>query len=267
MTATLAEMPQENGHNHNSNADTTDQGSDSNNNNNVNPKSMTQPQSFFSSSTSQSSESSSTTSTSSIPDMVQLHDKTFVPYISEAAIQTRVAELGHALSKQYGDDSPIFVVMLKGAVVFATDLMRQFGGRNCHVCFLQTQSYRGTESTRQVQLLLSPPAGELTNRTVILVEDIVDTGHTMHFILPLLRAQQPKQLVLVTLLSKPDMLEQPLDQPLDYVGFTIQPPKFVVGYGLDYNGLGRNLRSIYVLKEQQEQYDTNGKNGNMEKDE
>lgn len=179
---------------------------------------------------------------------LQLHDKTFVLYLSETEIQARVAELGRLLNASHVGTCPVFLVMLKGALLFASDLMRHFDGP-AEVSFVRTQSYCGTESTRQVQLLLEPSSSEVCNRDVILVEDIVDTGHTLHHYLPILKSQQPNSITVVALLSKPDMLEQP-NLALDHVGFSI-PPKFVVGYGLDYNGLGRNTRSIYTLKEEE----------------
>lgn len=179
--------------------------------------------------------------------VLQLQDKAFAPFLSEAVIQARVAELGQLLCNSHAGTCPVFLVMLKGAAMFAADLIRHFSGP-AEVSYVRTQSYQGTESTRQVRLLLEPNPEEVFNRDIILIEDIVDTGHTLHCFLPLLQSQQPKSITLVTLLFKPDVLEKKTFR-LDHVGFSI-PPKFVVGYGLDCNGLGRNLRSIYALQEQ-----------------
>lgn len=180
-----------------------------------------------------------------MPNDIQIHDLQFQPFLSTQQIQERVAELGAQLSLEYGDKKPVFLVMLKGAVVFATDLVRAFQ-QPAEVSFVRTQSYVGTQSTHEVKVLLGPTPEEVFNRHIIIVEDIVDSGQTMHRFLPILEAQQPKSISLATLLFKPDMLKK--EVKIDYIGFSI-PPKFVVGYGLDYDGLGRNLPAIYQLKE------------------
>ncbi len=112
---------------------------------------------------------------------------------------------------------------------------------------MRTRSYVGTSSSKDVEVLLGPEEKEVRDRHVIIIEDIVDSGRTMDRFVPLLAEQNPASLTLVTLLFKPDMLEK--DITIDLIGFTI-PPKFVVGYGLDYDGLGRNLGAIYQLKEE-----------------
>ncbi len=175
---------------------------------------------------------------------IQLHDLTFVPYLSEAEILARVRTLGQTLSQDYAQRRPVFLVMLKGAAVFAADLVRHFDG-DAEISFVRTRSYAGTASTHEVEIVLGPEPTEIFDRDIIIVEDIVDSGLTMRRFLPLLEAQQPRSIRLVTLLFKPDMLREAVH--LDDVGFTI-PPKFVVGYGLDYDGLGRNLRGIYQLE-------------------
>lgn len=176
---------------------------------------------------------------------IQLHDLQFEPFLSDATIQNRVAELGATLTASHAQLQPVFMVMLKGAFVFATDLVRYFQG-DAEVSFVRTRSYQGTNTTHQVELLLAPTTEEVHGRHIILVEDIVDSGNTMASFLPQLQAQSPASITLVSLLFKPDMLEQKVN--IDHVGFVI-PPKFVVGYGLDYNGLGRNLKAIFQLKE------------------
>jgi hypoxanthine phosphoribosyltransferase len=179
-------------------------------------------------------------------ELIQLHDLHFKPYLTEEAIQQRVAEIGTLLSKEYAGRKPVFMVMLKGAFVFATDLVRYFDGP-AEVSFVRTQSYIGTETTQDVKIILGPTPEEVQGRDIIIVEDIVDSGHTMNRFLPILEAQQPRSISLVSLLVKPEMLQK--EVKIDHVGFSI-PPKFVVGYGLDYNGLGRNIRSIYQLAEE-----------------
>jgi hypoxanthine phosphoribosyltransferase len=176
---------------------------------------------------------------------IQLHDLKFQPFLSAQQIQQRVKELSAQLNQEFSDKKPVFLVMLKGAFVFATDLVRAFH-QPSEVSFVRTQSYIGTQSSHEVKVLLGPTPEEVYNRHVIIIEDIVDSGRTMHRFLPILKAQQPRSITLVTLLFKPDMLVE--EVKIDYVGFTI-PPKFVVGYGLDYDGLGRNLPEIYQLKQ------------------
>ncbi|MEL7221073.1 MAG: hypoxanthine phosphoribosyltransferase [Bacteroidota bacterium] len=178
-------------------------------------------------------------------DNIQVHDLTFQPFLSVEQIQGRVQEIGIELSQKFSDQQPVFLVMLKGAFVFATDLIRSFEAP-AEVSFVRTQSYVGTESSKEVKVILGPTPEEVYQRDIIIVEDIVDSGRTMDRFLPLLEAQQPRSITLVTLLFKPDMLVK--DIKIDHVGFTI-PPKFVVGYGLDYDGLGRNLPEIYQLHE------------------
>jgi hypoxanthine phosphoribosyltransferase len=178
-------------------------------------------------------------------DDIKIHDLRFQPFLSAQQIEQRVKELSAKLSEEFSDKKPVFLVMLKGAFVFATDLIRAFQ-QPVEVSFVRTQSYVGTQSTHEVKVILGPTPEEVYNRHIIIVEDIVDSGRTMHRFLPILEAQQPRSITLVTLLFKPDMLAK--EVKIDHVGFTI-PPKFVVGYGLDYDGLGRNLPEIYQLKE------------------
>jgi hypoxanthine phosphoribosyltransferase len=177
------------------------------------------------------------------PVSIQLHELHFVPFITRDAIQRRVRALGDILHERLATGDPTFVVMLKGAFVFAADLVRasRLGGE---VCFVRTSSYRGTESGGTIRVLLEPEEELIRDRDVVLIEDIVDSGLTMQAFLPLLHELGPRSLTLVTLLHKPEAQRVPVT--VDLVGFTI-PPKFVVGYGLDYDGLGRQLPAIYQL--------------------
>lgn len=174
-----------------------------------------------------------------------MNELTFEPYLSEAVIQQRVNELGQLLYAQLSEAQPVFLVMLKGAFVFAADLIRA-SGLGGEIDFVRTSSYVGTVSSREIRLLLPPTPALIKNRDVILVEDIVDSGYTMQTFLPLLHDLEPKSVTLVSLLHKPDAQKVPVQ--IDHVGFSI-PNKFVVGYGLDYNGQGRQLRGIYQLSE------------------
>ncbi|NJB84529.1 hypoxanthine phosphoribosyltransferase [Lewinella marina] len=180
-----------------------------------------------------------------ITNRIQLHELHFRPFLSAEELESRVRELGEELSRRlYGGD-PCFVVMLKGAFVFAADLLRA-SGLHGEVCFVRTSSYSGTRSEGQVKLLIPPEAELIRGKDIVLVEDIIDSGLTMQAFLPMLRELQPRSITLVTLLHKPEAQQVPV--PVDLVGFTI-PSKFVVGYGLDYDGLGRNLPAIYQLDE------------------
>ncbi len=182
----------------------------------------------------------------SVKDIVQLHQLQFSLYLSEETIQARVTEMGQALYHELAEDGqPLFLIMLKGAFIFAADLVRasNLGGE---VDFVRTSSYVGTKSSREIKLLLPPDPALVEGRDVILIEDIVDSGYTMQTFLPQLAALEPRSVRLVSLLHKPDAQKVPVQ--IDHIGFAI-PNKFVVGYGLDYDGLGRQLRGIYQLME------------------
>jgi hypoxanthine phosphoribosyltransferase len=173
---------------------------------------------------------------------IKLHDKEFETYLAEEVIQQRIKELGQKISEDYAGRRPLFVAILNGSFMFASDLFKYLQ-IEAEICFIKLSSYKGTQSSGKVITTIGLD-DDLFGRDVILVEDIVDTGRTLHNFLPRLIHQQPRSLRLATLLHKPEATEFPLS--LDYVGFTI-PNKFVVGYGLDYDGLGRNLKEIYQL--------------------
>ncbi len=173
---------------------------------------------------------------------IKLHDKEFETYLAEEVIQQRIKELGLKISEDYAGRRPLFVAILNGSFMFASDLFKYLQ-IEAEICFIKLSSYKGTQSSGKVITTIGLD-DDLFGRDVILVEDIVDTGRTLHNFLPRLIHQQPRSLKLATLLHKPEATEFPLS--LDYVGFTI-PNKFVVGYGLDYDGLGRNLKEIYQL--------------------
>jgi hypoxanthine phosphoribosyltransferase len=174
--------------------------------------------------------------------LIKVHDKSFETYLSEETIQKRVAEIAADISTEYTGKKPLFIAILNGSFMFAADLFRRLT-IDAELCFIKLSSYKGTQSSGRVVTTIGLD-DDLFDRDVIIVEDIVDTGKTLHNFLPRLIHQQPKSLKMVTLLHKPDATEFPL--VLDYVGFSI-PNKFVVGYGLDYDGLGRNLKEIYQL--------------------
>lgn len=164
--------------------------------------------------------------------------------ISEEEIQARIAELGKAISRDYEGEDLVLVCILKGGVTFLADLMRNLTIPH-EVDFMAISSYgRGTTSSGVVRILKDLDTN-IEGRNVLIVEDIIDTGHTLEYIIANLRTRRPKSLRICTLLSKPSRRE--VDIPLDYVGFEI-PNEFVIGYGLDFAEHYRNLPFIGVLK-------------------
>lgn len=175
--------------------------------------------------------------------MVEIKDKTFVPFLKQDKIQERVNELGKEISKDYAGKQPVILGILNGAFMFLSDLAKQIT-ISSELSFIKISSYSGESSTGKVSQMIGLETN-LTNRHVIVVEDIVDTGLSMKHLVELIKEKNPASLAVATLLHKPEAIKHPIK--LDYVGFNI-PNKFVVGYGLDYDGLGRNLPEIYQLK-------------------
>lgn len=173
---------------------------------------------------------------------VKLHDKTFDTYISEKEIQEKVAEIADAINKDYEGKHPLFIAILNGSFMFASDLFKHLT-IDAEICFIKLASYKGMKSSGNVITSIGLDQ-DLYNREVIILEDIVDTGKTLNVFLPQLHHQQPKSLKIAALLHKPSATQYPLT--INYLGFSI-PNKFVVGYGLDYDGLGRNFKEIYQL--------------------
>jgi hypoxanthine phosphoribosyltransferase len=167
--------------------------------------------------------------------------------VDEEAVQRRLEELGQAISADYAGKDLVLVCVLKGGVIFLTDLMRKITVPH-EIDFLAISSYGvgQRDSTGAVRLVMDLK-GDITGRDVLIVEDIVDTGHTMDYLLRLFWARNPASLRVCTLLSKPSRRE--IDVPLDYIGFDI-PDKFVLGYGLDYDEKYRNLPYVAVLKKE-----------------
>lgn len=173
---------------------------------------------------------------------VQLHDLFFKPFLSAAEIQARVQEMGQQIAQDYQGRKPLFLGILNGSFVFAADLARACA-IDADFSFVRLSSYEGTQSSGRVKTLVGLDT-PIEDRHLILVEDIIDTGRTLNAFLPSLREQGAASVAVVTLLSKPDARTHPFEA--DYTGFEI-PNKFVVGYGLDYEELGRNLPDIYQL--------------------
>ena len=174
--------------------------------------------------------------------VITVHDKQFETFLSDEAIQKRVREIAEQINNEFKGKRPLFIAILNGSFMFASDLFKQLA-LDAEICFIKLASYKGMKSTGRVVSTIGLEE-DIYGKDVIIVEDIVDTGKTLHQFLPKLMHQHPKSLKIATLLHKPEATEFPLT--LDYIGFSI-PNKFVVGYGLDYSGLGRNLKEIYQL--------------------
>jgi hypoxanthine phosphoribosyltransferase len=172
---------------------------------------------------------------------IQVGDKEFEILLESETIYKRTRLIGIQLNVDYENKCPIFIGVLNGSFLFMADLLKEVD-ISCEVNFIKVSSYEGTQSTGIVKELLGLP-DNLFERDVILVEDIVDTGQTLKHILQQVHLQKPASIRVCTLLFKPAALLEPMEE-LEYVGFEI-PNEFVVGYGLDYNGLGRNLNDVY----------------------
>jgi len=173
---------------------------------------------------------------------VTLKDKTFVPYISSDKISERVNQIAQKINSDLLNDMPLFLVVLNGSFMFAADLLKEIN-IPCELSFIKLASYHGTTSTGVVTEMIGLTE-EIKGRTVVIVEDIVDTGVTLEKLVTLLIKKEVKQIKVATFLLKPDAYKK--DIKVDYVGMEI-PNEFVVGYGLDYDGLGRNMKEVYVL--------------------
>lgn len=174
--------------------------------------------------------------------VIQVNDKKFTPYLTASQIDKEVKRLGSEINNDYEGKRPLFIAILNGSFMFASDLFKELT-IEAEICFIKLASYKGTKSTGQVITSIGLDA-TLTGRHVIVLEDIVDTGKTLHEFLPQLVNQQPASLKIASLLHKPDALAYPVT--IDYLGFNV-PDKFLLGYGLDYDGFARNLKEIYQL--------------------
>ena len=173
---------------------------------------------------------------------VQILDKKFREFISEAEIHQRIDELADQINKDYEGHEVVFLGVLNGSFMFAADLFRRIT-LDAQISFIKLASYVGTSSSGEIKELIGWNE-DLKNKSVIIVEDIVDTGVTLEHTINNLIIRNVKDIRIVTLLLKPDAYSK--DITIDYAGFRI-PNDFVVGYGLDYDGFGRNLPSIYKL--------------------
>ncbi len=176
--------------------------------------------------------------------MIHLHDKAFVPFISSEELNFAITNLAKQMDDDFFDEVPVFVGVLNGAFMVLSDLMKQYRGM-CEVSFVKMASYEGTQTTNEVKQLIGLNQN-LEGRTVVIVEDIIDTGNTIEELKAIFKEKNVKHLKIATLFLKPDAYKK--DIKIDYVGIRI-PNKFIVGYGLDYDGLGRNLPDVYQLAE------------------
>jgi hypoxanthine phosphoribosyltransferase len=173
---------------------------------------------------------------------IRILDKTFREFITEEAIRNRVGELAKQINKELAGKDVVFLGILNGAFLFAADLFRQIDLK-ARISFIKLASYQGTASQGSIKELIGWNE-DIKNKTIVVIEDIVDTGNTLERIVDELVIRKANEIRISALLYKPDAYCK--DIPLHYIGFEI-PNDFVVGYGLDYDGYGRNLPSVYTL--------------------
>tara|TARA_B110000495_G_C22993564_1_gene585413 strand:+ start:1179 stop:1712 length:534 start_codon:yes stop_codon:yes gene_type:complete len=174
--------------------------------------------------------------------IIKVKDKQFQPYLSVEEIDEAVTKVANKINKEFKDQKVLFIAILNGSFMFASDLLKKVD-LECEISFVKIASYSGTKSTGKVKKLIGLMQS-LEDRNVIIVEDIIDTGNTLDKLLPTLIAENPKSLKVCTLLFKPEAFKA--DFNIDYIGKEI-PNKFILGYGLDYDELGRNLKEIYQI--------------------
>ena len=177
-------------------------------------------------------------------ETIRIKDKQFKTFITEEQILKEVARVGEEINRDLADANPLFVSVLNGSFMFTADLMKHVSVP-CEISFVKLASYAGTSSTGKVKELVGL-SDDITGRTIVIVEDIIDTGLTMERLIETLKARNPKEIRIATLLVKPDKLKVDLD--INYIAMSI-PNDFIVGYGLDYDGFGRNYRDIYTVIE------------------
>jgi len=175
-------------------------------------------------------------------NVITIKDKQFKPYIAQQKMADAVKVVADRINTDLKDELPVFLVVLNGSFMFASDLLKEVT-IPCEISFIKVASYHGTSSTGSVTELIGLTEN-LSGRTVVIVEDIVDTGITIEKLVAVLNAKNVKQIKIATALLKNEAYKKEIK--IDYIGLTIKN-EFVVGYGLDYNGLGRNLKEIHVL--------------------
>lgn len=174
--------------------------------------------------------------------IITIKDKKFKPFIEDSVIAKAVDGIAQKINTELAQEFPVFLVVLNGSFMFASDLLKKVN-IPCEISFIKVASYYGTSSTGNVTELIGLTEN-ITNRTVVIVEDIVDTGITLEKLVTVLKGKNVKQIKVASALLKPDSYKKNII--VDYVGIEIKN-EFVIGYGLDYDGMGRNLKDIYVL--------------------
>ena len=177
--------------------------------------------------------------------MIRVHDKLFTPYLTAEDIEKAIQRVAADINRDYRGKRPLFISILNGSFMFAADLFKELT-IDAELSFIKLASYKGMKSTGHILTSIGLDT-DLFGRDVIIIEDIVDTGKTLSEFLPQLYHQQPASLKIAALLHKPEATVYPIH--IDYLGFSV-PNVFLLGYGLDYDGLGRNLREIYQLAPQ-----------------
>ena len=175
-------------------------------------------------------------------ELIKVHDKEFKPYISADKISEEVKRVASEINKDYAGKKPLFIAILNGSFMFAADLFKEIT-IEAEICFIKLASYKGIKSSGQVITAIGLDV-DLVGREIIVIEDIVDTGNTLSKFLPQIHHHHPASLKIAALLHKPEAMVHPIK--IDYLGFSV-PNKFLLGYGLDYDGLGRNIKEIYQL--------------------
>lgn len=177
--------------------------------------------------------------------IIKLHNKVFEPYITKDKIAKYVQHLAKSIADDLGEnETPIFIGIMNGSFMFAADFVREYP-YDCHVTFVKLASYNGMNSSGEIKSLVGLTE-DLEGKTVVILEDIIDTGNTLEEIYEIFKNKKVKKLKIATLFFKPDVFRKALH--IDYIGKSIKD-KFIVGFGLDYDGLGRNLSDVYQLKE------------------
>lgn len=174
---------------------------------------------------------------------VKIHDKTFEIYIPYEKIRSVVEKMAEKMNSDFAGKKPLFICILNGSFMFAAELFKRIEILETEISFVKMASYHGDKTTGEVKQLIGLNE-DIEGRTVVILEDIVDTGITIENIFEQLRKLNPREVKIATLLLKPDALQKEVQ--LDYVGLEI-PNDFIVGYGLDYDGYGRNLLDIYSV--------------------
>lgn len=174
---------------------------------------------------------------------IKIEDKEFQVFIPQKDIENRIQEIAQEIQNKYKDEVPVFIIVLNGAFMFAGEFFKTYKS-TCQVEFVKLMSYIGTESSGEVINCIGITEEIIKDKSIIIMEDIIDSGITMDYFLEYLQNLQPKSIEIASLLFKPANLKKDIN--LNYYGFSIDP-LFVVGYGLDYNQQGRNLTNIYQI--------------------